>query len=149
MGSNRYRRCVRVSLNTLIIKCGQASAGSRINARVHLSRRSWYESHMPIRVLANVIVLIGLFLLGRVICQVAYGGLAVPAATLPAGMGSQGLVALGLRLPVPLHVIAVGLILQRQWLAPRWARMAWWAVVLSGCWLGVALLIKQFFLPAA
>ena len=104
---------------------------------------------MSIRVLANGIVLIGLFLLGRVICQVAYGAVAVPAATLPAGTGAQGLASLGLRLPVPLHVIAVGLFLQKRWLAPRWARLAWWAVVFSGGWLGAALLIKQFFLPGA
>jgi hypothetical protein len=39
--------------------------------------------------------------------------------------------------------------LQKRWLAPPWARLAWWAVVFSGCWLGAALLIKQFFLPAA
>ncbi len=115
---------------------------------VPLPRRSWYDRRMTIRVLANGIVLIGLFLLGRVICQAAYSGLALPAASLPAGMGAQGLVALGLRLPMPLHVIAVGLILQKRWLAPRWARMAWWAVVFSGCWLGAALLIQQFFLPA-
>ena len=104
---------------------------------------------MSIRILANGIVLIGLFLLGRVICQAAYNAMAVPTATLPTGTGAQGLISLGLRLPVPLHVIAVGLILQRRWLAPRWARLAWWAVVFSGFWLGAALLIKQFFLTAA
>ena len=103
---------------------------------------------MLIRILANGVVLVGLFLLGRVICQVAFSGLAVPAASLPAGTGPQGLMALGLRLPVPLHVIAVGLVLQKRWLAPAWARMAWWAAVFTGFWLGAALLIRQFWLPA-
>lgn len=112
-------------------------------------RRSCYDRRMLIRFLANGTILIGLFLLGRVICQAASGSLAAYYPSLPSGVAAQGLMALGLRLPLPLHVIAVGLILQKNWLAPRWARMAWWAVVFSGGWLGAALLIKQFFLSAA
>jgi hypothetical protein len=56
------------------------------------------------------------------------------------------LFALCLSLPVPLHVISVGLIIQRKWLTPLWSRIAWFAVVLSGCWLGIALVIKLFIL---
>lgn len=104
---------------------------------------------MLIRVLANAIIFSGLFLLGRVICQAAAGSLASQYPTLPPGLGAQGLLTLGLGLAVPMHVIAVGLILQKKWLAPRWARMAWWAVVFSGGWLGATLLIKRFFLPYA
>ncbi len=48
-----------------------------------------------------------------------------------------------------MHVIAVGLILQKKQLARGWARLAWWAAVFSGCWLGAALVFKLVYLPAA
>ncbi|MBL0714731.1 MAG: hypothetical protein JJV98_13640 [Desulfosarcina sp.] len=103
---------------------------------------------MLIRVIANGIILVGLFLLGRVICHTASGGLAAQYPALLPGLGANGLFALGLSLPVPMHVIAVGLILQKKWLAHRWARIAWWAVVFSGCWLGAALVIKLVYLSS-
>lgn len=104
---------------------------------------------MLVRIVANITILAGLFLLGRVICQAASGGLAAQYPTLPPGWRAYGLVALGLSLPVPMHVIAVGLILQKRWLAHGWARLTWWAVVFSGCWLGAALLFKLAYLPMA
>ncbi len=100
---------------------------------------------MGTRILANATILAGLFLLGRAICQAASGGLVSPYPTLPAGLTARGLFDLGLSLPVPMHVIAVGLILQRKWLDRNWARVAWWGVVFSGCWLGAALLVKLVF----
>ena len=103
-------------------------------------------ARMFLRILANATVLTGLFLLGRVICQAAAGALAAQYPALPAGLAGRGLFALGLSLPVPVHVIAVGFILQKKWLDRRWARVAWWAVVFSGCWLGGALLARRFFL---
>jgi hypothetical protein len=48
--------------------------------------------------------------------------------------------------PVPLHVISVGFVLQRRWLSPHGRRIVWLAVIISGCWLGVALVIKEFLL---
>lgn len=54
-----------------------------------------------------------------------------------------------LALPVPLHVIFIGLILQKKWLSPPMARFAWVGIVSSGMWLGVSLLVKLFWLPAA
>jgi hypothetical protein len=104
---------------------------------------------MLMRMLSNATILAGLFLLGRVICQAASGGLAAQYPTLPPGWRAYGLVALGLSLPVPMHVIAVGLFLQKKRLARGWARLAWWAVVFSGCWLGAALLFKLAYLPTA
>jgi hypothetical protein len=104
---------------------------------------------MLMRIIANTTILAGLFLLGRVICQAATGGLAAQYPALPPGLRAYGLLALGLSLPVPMHVIAVGLILQKKWLARGWVRPAWWAVVFSGCWLGAALLFKLAYLPTA
>lgn len=101
------------------------------------------------RVFANVTILVGFFLLGRVVCQAATGGMAAQFPALSSGLRAHGLYALGLSLPVPMHVIAVGLILQKKWLTHRWARLAWWAVVVSGCWLGTALLIKLTHLSPA
>lgn len=49
-----------------------------------------------------------------------------------------------LALPVPLHVIFIGLIVQKKWLSPPMARFAWVGIVSSGMWLGVALAVKLF-----
>jgi hypothetical protein len=99
-----------------------------------------------IRLIANVAVAVGLFLLVRVFYRTATGSLA--AQLLPGLQESwpKNLYALGLSLPVPLHVISVGLVLQRRWLPHHWTRIVWLAVVISGCWLGVALAIKLFLL---
>lgn len=51
--------------------------------------------------------------------------------------------ALGLTFPVPLHVISIGLILQRRWLSSGWSKFAWIAIVTSGLWLGAALVVKM------
>lgn len=56
------------------------------------------------------------------------------------------LLSLALALPVPLHVISIGLILRRKLLSPIWAKLAWFSIVISGCWLGVSLVIRQFML---
>lgn len=104
---------------------------------------------MLIRIVANITILAGLFLLGRLVCQAASGGLAAQYPALPPSLSAYGLLALGLSLPVPMHVMAVGLILQKKWLTRGWVRLAWWAVVFSGCWLGAALLFKLAYLRPA
>jgi hypothetical protein len=104
---------------------------------------------MLIRIVANITILAGLFLLGRLVCQAVSGGLAAQYPALPPALSAYGLLALGLSLPVPMHVMAVGLILQKKWLTRGWARLAWWAVVFSGCWLGAALLFKLAYLRPA
>ncbi len=53
-----------------------------------------------------------------------------------------------LALPVSLHVIFIGLIIQKKWLSPPMARFAWVGIVSSGLWLGASLLAKLFWLPA-
>ena len=95
-----------------------------------------------IRIIANVIILIGLFLLGRVLYYGLNGVLAQQYFAPPQGSVIQNAGALGLGLPIPLHIIAVGLVLKLRWLSPAWARGARWAVVGSGCWLGLALAIR-------
>ena len=54
--------------------------------------------------------------------------------------------AFGLSVPVPFHMIAVGLILQKRWLSPEWRKAAWYGAAVSGLWLGLALGIKTFFI---
>jgi hypothetical protein len=99
-----------------------------------------------IRIIAKVVVAVGLLLLVRVIYHAANGSLV--AQLFPESQQSwiSNLYAIALSLPVPLHVISVGFVLQRRWLPPHWTRIVWLAVVISGCWLGVALVIKVFLL---
>ncbi|MGD9300727.1 MAG: hypothetical protein PVI13_04090 [Desulfobacterales bacterium] len=91
---------------------------------------------------ANLIILISFFMLGRVWCKVASGVLVQQYFGTSPESWVQNVYALGLSLPVPLHIISVGLVLQLRWLSPRWARGTRWAVVISGCWLGLALAIR-------
>ena len=95
---------------------------------------------------ATIVSLAGVALLVRVLVNAAGGALV--GELFPASGESWGLTvwALVLSLPVPLHVISVGLILRRRWLSPRWKRGAWRAVAVSGCWLGMALAVKVFLL---
>ena len=68
-----------------------------------------------VRAIANVIILIGFFLLGRVLYYGLSGVLAQQYFGPSPGSGIQNIYALGLGLPIPLHVIAVGLVLQLRW----------------------------------
>ena len=54
------------------------------------------------------------------------------------------LYALGISLPVAFHIIFIGLIIQKRWLPIKWKRIAWFGIVISGIWLGIALVIKTF-----
>jgi len=97
---------------------------------------------MVVRVIANITILIGIFLLIRVLYHSLSGVLAQQYFTPSQGSVIQNVYALGLSLPIPLHIIAIGLILQLRWLSPIWARGTRWAIVVSGCWLGLALAIR-------
>lgn len=103
-----------------------------------------------LRVLARIgasgIVVVGLLLLAGVLHKAATGSLVTEAFGRSRVSWVYLIYALGLALPVPAHVISVGLILQRRWLSSLWARGAWIATVISGCWLGLALGIKALFL---
>jgi hypothetical protein len=95
-----------------------------------------------VRAVANSVVLVGLFLFVRVLYNAATGSLVTPLFAQPQSPWIEGLCALALNLPVPFHVISVGLVLQRKWLSRPLARAVWLAVVVSGSWLGVALGIR-------
>ena len=95
-----------------------------------------------VRLIANLVVLVGFFLLGRILCNSANGALAQQYFGGSPESGILNVYALGLGLPVPLHIISVGLVLQLRWLSPIWAKSAGWAVIVSGCWLGLALGIR-------
>ena len=97
---------------------------------------------MVVRVIANITILIGIFLLIRVLYHGLSGVLAQQYFAPSQGSVVQNVYALGLSLPIPLHIIAIGLVLQLRWLSPIWARGTRWALVVSGCWLGLALAIR-------
>jgi len=99
-----------------------------------------------IRLIAKVAVVVGVFLLARVIYHAASGFLLAQLFPESQQSWANNLYAIGLSLPIPLHVISIGFVLQRRWLPSHWIRIAWLAVVISGCWLGVALVIKTFLL---
>ena len=99
-----------------------------------------------VRVLGNVAIVVGLFLLVRVFYDAAAGTLVARIFPQSHSVWSKNVTALVLALPIPFHVISVGLVLQRRWFSPRWARVAWLATVISGCWLGVALGVKLLIL---
>lgn len=96
------------------------------------------------RCLANAAIILGVFLLARVLYGVADGSLAAQLLPESRGILWNTVTALGLGLPIPLHVISVGLVLQRRWLPDWWAKISVPAVVISGCWLGAVLAIKFF-----
>jgi hypothetical protein len=97
---------------------------------------------------ATIIILVGVFLLAKVVFHAATGALVDQVFTRPRDEGwLPHAFALGLSMGVPLHVISVGLVLQKKWLSPLWAQTSRIAVVVSGCWLGAALGIKALMLP--
>ncbi|MCK4775807.1 MAG: hypothetical protein KAT30_13510 [Candidatus Krumholzibacteria bacterium] len=63
-------------------------------------------------------------------------------ATLAQDVGVPLSLALALRAALPLHLSAVALLMQRPFLPQAWGRTGWYATVISGCWLGIAFLIR-------
>lgn len=63
-------------------------------------------------------------------------------ATLAEDVGAPLPLALALRAALLLHLTAVALLMQRPFLPRVWGRIAWYATVVSGCWLGIAFLIR-------
>jgi cytochrome c biogenesis protein CcdA len=101
---------------------------------------------MAVRVTSNIVILIGLYLLGRVLCNSFSAAAAQQYFGTSAVSGVPNFYALGLGLPIPLHVISVGLVLQMRWFSPWWTKFARWAIVISGCWLSLALGIRWLVL---
>ena len=101
---------------------------------------------IALRVTANLVILVGLYLLGRVLCNSFSGAAAQHYFGISPLSGIHNIYALGLGLPIPLHVITIGLILQLRWLSSGWVKFTRWAIVLSGCWLGLALGVRWLIL---
>lgn len=95
-----------------------------------------------VRLIANAAIAVGIYLFVRMIFSALTGSLAARLFPESPESMENTAIALVLGLPVPFHVISVGLILQRRWLPHPWARISIPAVVISGCWLGAALGIK-------
>lgn len=98
------------------------------------------------RALANLVICVGLFILVKIFYNAATGSLSAQLFAASPESWTAHVFALGLALPLPFHIISVGLILQRRWLSPAWKKVAWIAVVASGCLLGAALGIKLLIL---
>ncbi len=97
---------------------------------------------IAVRALGNTVIVAGVYLLVRVLHKAVTGSLVPQVVSQSVGSWMGMAFALGLTLPIPFHVISIGLVLQRRWLPVRWAAAARLAIVISGCWLGVALCAK-------
>ena len=101
---------------------------------------------LVVRPVAGGVVVVGILLLVRLLMSVLDGSIAAHGPGRVEPFWARAALGFVLRLPVPLHVISVGLILQSKWLSPAMARTAWVAVVVSGCWVGGALAVRLFLL---
>lgn len=90
----------------------------------------------------------GTLLLVRLVISLVDGSIAAHGPARVEPFHARAALGFVLRLPVPLHVISVGLILQSRWFSPAMARTAWVAVVVSGCWLGISLAVRLFLTQA-
>jgi len=95
------------------------------------------------RILASLVSLLGLVLLVTVFVDWQTGYLGGKFFPMTEHDAWHHFLALLLALPVPLHMIFIGLIVQKKWLSPPMARFAWVGIVSSGMWLGVSLLVRM------
>ena len=114
--------------------------------RTQVESRNRIPAKIAIRVIANIIVAAGFYVLIQILFHAASGTLAKTVFGSTPGSSISNVSAIALSLPVPLHVISIGLILQKHWFSTRWAKASWFAILVSGCWLGVSLFIKLFIL---
>ena len=98
-----------------------------------------------IKIAGNAIIVVGVALLIKTIYASVNGDLARELFPDWPGSALSNACAFALSVPVPLHVMAIGLILQYRRLTSGWAKTARFAIVISGCWLGVALGIKILY----
>lgn len=97
----------------------------------------------PFRLLMTTISVAGLILLTMVLMDWQAGSLAPEHFPNQDHRTIHHLGGLLLALPVPLHIIFIGLILQKRWLSPAWGRFAWVGIVTSGLWLGASLAYRM------
>ena len=96
------------------------------------------------RIFASTVSTVGICLLGLVFYDTLNGILAGEFFPDVEHTTRHHLGGFLLALPVPLHVIFIGLVLQKRWLSPAWARFAKVGIVTSGLWLGLALAMKLY-----
>ncbi|WP_319541595.1 hypothetical protein [uncultured Pseudodesulfovibrio sp.] len=99
-----------------------------------------------VRNICTTVTIIGLCLFGLVCLDAYEGTLAAKYFSSSQIVAEHHTYALLLSLPVPLHIIFIGLIVQKRWLSDGLARFAWFGIVGSGLWLGAALVVKMFLL---
>ena len=94
------------------------------------------------RIAASLVTVVGLGLLVLVVVDWHNGLLVAELFPDVEHTPRLHIYSLLLALPVPLHVIFIGLIVQKKWLSPALARFAWVGISSSGVWLGISLLVK-------
>ncbi|NDV18228.1 hypothetical protein GO013_02190 [Pseudodesulfovibrio sp. JC047] len=99
-----------------------------------------------VRNICTTITIVGLCLLGLICLDASEGVLAARYFPNSIIVAEHQVYALLLAVPVPLHLIFIGLILQKRWLSEPLARCAVIGIIGSGVWLGVALGVKFFVL---
>ncbi len=115
------------------------SARLKVIREQAMQRVDFERYRIFVRYLGCGIVVVGLFLLARLLYGMFGGPGSMDVVGGMEGAWERRVAVLAFRLPVPLHVISVGLIVQRRWLPRAAARAAWVSVMISGCWLGLAL----------
>lgn len=96
----------------------------------------------PFRIAASLVTVVGIGMLCFVFWDWQTGSLAAEFFPDVERQPDHHLKGLLLALPVPLHVIFIGLIIQKKYLSPPWAKFAWFGITTSGMWLGVSLLLR-------
>lgn len=98
---------------------------------------------MPVRLFrtfASLITAVGLAMLGSLLVQWTTNFM-----NCEGGCG-EFITQLLLALPIPLHVIFIGLIIQKKWLPEPWHKPVWVGITGSGIWLGISLAMRTFWL---
>lgn len=96
-----------------------------------------------VRMTGYLIIITGMILLFKLFYNAACGSLPNQVFGRAQYFWTDTFWALGLRLPIPLHIISIGLIVQRKWFSHTWNRISWYAITLTGMWLGAALILNN------
>ncbi len=95
------------------------------------------------RIVASLVSLFGIAMLIKLFVDWQTGALAMKYLPEMTHTAKGHWLALALGLPIPLHVIFIGLIVQKKWLTPSMTRLAWIGISTSGIWLGASVLYRM------
>ncbi len=98
------------------------------------------------RALAWIVFVVGVVIFGLTLWRAVNGQLVERYFPEAAPSFALTIAAFALRLPIPLHIMAIGLIVQKPYLSRPLAKFSWFFIVTSGCWLGLSLAIRHFVL---